>query len=249
VSGIDYDHASTPDGMRIYAVGDIHGRDDLLERMLDLVFDEIAKDKPDDYRLVFLGDYVDRGPASAQAMERLVQLTTQDQRVVALCGNHDEGFLDFLADPERADLFVNFGGFDTAASYGARLDVSSTARLLKSHADLVASMPATHLTFLRDLPRSLELGDFFFCHAGIRPGVPLADQHPHDLIWIRREFLDHPEPHPRLVVHGHTPHDKPEVRLNRVNLDTRAFDSGRLTAMVMEKREKRFLVAASDTKS
>ena len=124
------------------------------------------------------------------------------------------------------------------------LDTLTLEALERSHRELVAAMPAAHLRFLRDMPRSVAFGDFFFCHAGVRPGVPLDAQNPHALIWIRREFLDHAGLHDKVVVHGHTPVDRPEIMPNRVNIDTMAFDTGRLTALVIDGREKRFLETA-----
>jgi len=229
--------------MRLYAIGDVHGRFDCLSAMHALIAAEIARDRPADWRVIHLGDYVDRGPQSRQVLDFLAEATARAPRNVALMGNHDQGFLDFLANPADAQLFLRYGGFDTAASYGVVLDTVTEEALRRSHAELVAALPAAHLRFLRDLPRSMSFGDFFFCHAGVRPGVALDAQTPHDLIWIRREFLDHPGLHDKVVVHGHTPVGRPEILANRVNVDTMAFDTGRLTALVVEDKEKRFLEA------
>jgi serine/threonine protein phosphatase 1 len=247
VTGVHYLDAAAPDGMRLYAIGDVHGRFDCLEAMHALIAADIAASPPNDWRIIHLGDYVDRGPQSRAVIDFLADATARDPRNIALMGNHDEGFLAFLADPHAGELFLQFGGFDTAASYGVVLDVLTLDALVKSHRALVAAMPAAHLTFIRDLPRSVTFGDFFFCHAGIRPGVPLGEQSPHDLVWIRREFLNHPGLHDKVVVHGHTPHNQPEVMANRVNVDTMAFDTGRLTALVVDGREKRFLEAKAPT--
>lgn len=241
--GLAYRDAAAPDGMRLYAIGDVHGRLDLLERMHAAIAAEIGRDRPDDWRIIHLGDYVDRGPGSRQVLDLLAAANADDPRVIALLGNHDEGFLDFLADPANDRLFVGYGGFETAASYGIVLDTLTPQTLRNSHRALAAAVPAGHTAFLRALPRACAFGDFFFCHAGVRPGVRLDAQDPYDLIWIRGEFLHHPGLFDKVVVHGHTPADEPEVRPNRVNVDTRAFSSGRLTALVVEGREKRFLVA------
>lgn len=242
--GVHFLDAAAPEGMRLYAIGDVHGRFDLLTWMHTLIADELARDRPSDWRIIHLGDYVDRGPQSAQVLDFLAEATARDGRVIALMGNHDEGMLDFLADPADADLFVHYGGFDTAASYGVVLDVLTPEARADSHRRLLAAMPEEHPKFLRDLPRAVSFGDFFFCHAGVRPGVALDAQTPHDLVWIRREFLDHPGLFEKVVVHGHTPHDEPQVMANRIDVDTAAFDTGRLTALVVEGTEKRFLVAA-----
>lgn len=239
--GVHFHDAEGPEGTRLYAIGDVHGRFDCLEMLHETIAREIERDRPADWRIVHLGDYVDRGPQSARVLDFLARRGAEDARILALAGNHDEGFLDFLADPARGRLFIDHGGFDTAASYGVVLDTGSPQALQASHRALVAAMPAAHLSFLRDLARAATFGDFFFCHAGVRPGVALDEQHPHDLIWIRGEFLHHQGLFEKVVVHGHTPGRAPEVMANRVNLDTMAYDSGRLTALVVEGREKRFL--------
>jgi serine/threonine protein phosphatase 1 len=241
--GVHFLDAAAPDGMRLYAIGDVHGRLDCLTAMHDLIAAEIERDRPQDWRIIHLGDYVDRGPDSAGVLDFLAKATRGDGRILALFGNHDEGFLDFLANPNEADLFLRFGGFDTAASYGVVLDVLTGQSLAKSHRELVYAVPEGHLTFLRDRPRWLAFGDFFFCHAGVRPGVPLDSQHPHDLIWIRREFITHEGLYDKVIVHGHTPVGRPEVTANRVDVDTMAFDTGRLTALVVDGTEKRFIEA------
>ena len=240
--GVHYLDAEGPEGLRLYAIGDVHGRFDCLEKLHEMIAQEIERDRPADWRIIHLGDYVDRGPQSAQVLDFLAGRRAEDERVVALMGNHDEGFLDFLADPENGRLFIHYGGFDTAASYNVVLDTLTPETLGKSHRQLVAAMPAAHLTLLRDLPRACAFGDFFFCHAGVRPGVPLDAQNPHDLIWIRGEFLHHSDLFEKVIVHGHTPGPEPEVMGNRINVDTMAYDSGRLTALVVEGREKRFIV-------
>lgn len=233
--------------MRIYAIGDVHGCYDLLARIHRQIIAEIEQDAPADWRIIHLGDYVDRGPQSREVLDFLAKATAHDPRMIALMGNHDEGFLDFLANPTEARLFLDYGGLETAASYGVVLDASSRGAIFESHRQLLSAMPEKHLAFLHGLKRHAEFGDFFFCHAGVRPEVALADQDPHDLIWIRREFLDHPGLHDKVVVHGHTPHNQPQVMANRVNVDTMAYDTGRLTALVVDGREKRFLAATVPT--
>lgn len=243
-AGISHDDAQGPDGLRIYAIGDVHGRFDCLTKMHELIAAEIERDRPADWRIVHLGDYVDRGPGSAQVLGFLAEHCRRDARIIALAGNHDQGFLDFLVDPEEGELFIRYGGFETAASYGVVLETQSREKLAQSHRRLAAAVPAAHLAFLRGLARSCSFGDFFFCHAGVRPGVALDAQCEHDLIWIRGDFLHHAGQFGKVIVHGHTPVSQPEVLANRVNVDTRAFDTGRLTALVIDGGEKRFLVAA-----
>ncbi|MFN3548790.1 MAG: metallophosphoesterase [Mesorhizobium sp.] len=240
---VHYLEASGPKGMRLYAIGDVHGRLDLLTRMHDMIAAEIERDRPADWRVIHLGDYVDRGPDSAGVLDLLESRAKEDTRVLAVAGNHDLGFLDFLAAPTGHGLFATHGGIDTARSYGVALNVRDPAALAAGWTELAAAVPARHRAFIGELPFSLEFGDFFFCHAGIRPGVPLAAQSPADLVWIRQEFHRWPHLHPKVIVHGHTPNAEPDVLGNRVNVDTAAYATGRLTALVIEGSEKRFLQA------
>ena len=239
--GVHYRDASAPDGMRLYAIGDVHGRSDLLAKMHRRIDDEIAQDRPADWRIIHLGDYCDRGPDTRGVMELLVARMRADDRVISLKGNHDEGFRDFVAGRDSNRVFVNYGGDTTVASYGLHADFSSEDAKEATRRALVAALPASHVELLAALPTNADFGDFYFCHAGIRPGVPLERQDPHDLIWIRDEFHNDARLHPKVIVHGHTPIDAVEFRANRVNLDTRAWQSGRLSALVVNASEKRLL--------
>lgn len=230
--------------MRIFAVGDIHGRVDLLEAMHDRITDDLRSSPPDEWRIVYLGDYGDRGPDTSGVISHLIALKERDPRVITLRGNHDQAFLDFLGVGDRIRLFERYGGFQTAASYGVTADFTSPEAASATKEALVAAMPAEHLRFLAKLPLSAAFGDFFFCHAGIRPGVPLAEQDPNDLIWIRETFLNDPRLHPKVVVHGHTPVEEPEFMANRVDVDTGAYYSGLLTALVIEGKEKKVLTVS-----
>lgn len=243
MTGMHYLDARGPVGMRIYAIGDIHGHLELLSAMRARIASEIARDLPADWRIIHLGDLVDRGPDSKGVIDLLIAVTAHDSRNIVLTGNHDVGFLDFLAHPAPDGLFAHNGGAETARSYGVELDFSDRDRLRDGHAALVRAVPQSHIRFLRSLPYSATFGDFFFCHAGIRPGVPLDWQDPHDLMWIRNEFLDHPGLHPKVVVHGHTPQAEAEILPNRVNIDTGVFYSGALTALVIDGADKRLISA------
>lgn len=235
------DEARAPLGMRLYAIGDIHGCLDQLRALHALIRDEIERDAVPDWRIVHLGDYVDRGPDARGVLSFLSEARARDSRNVMLAGNHDIGFLEFLDTPSSVSLFARFGGADTARSYGVDLDFSNPARLDRSHAQLLRAMSRSHVDFLVSLDFSASFGDFFFCHAGIKPTVPLEKQDAQQLIWIREEFLDYPQLHPKVVVHGHTPCRQPEVLPNRVNVDTGCYQSGVLTAFAVEGAEKRFL--------
>jgi Calcineurin-like phosphoesterase len=238
VTGVHFLDARGPDGVRLYAIGDVHGRLDLLKAMHEQIAEDVVRRPTPDFRIIHLGDYTDRGPDSKGVLDFLVATTRNDPRNIALMGNHDEGFLDFLADGEPDGLFANNGGEETARSYGVDLDFSSAWIAKEGRDALLEAMPEVHRAFLRTLPRSIEFGDFFFCHAGVRPGVALDAQDPHDLIWIRWDFLDHPNLYEKIIVHGHTPVDEPEILPNRVDVDTGAFNTGRLTALVIDGGEK-----------
>lgn len=238
MSGVHFLDARGPDGVLIHAIGDVHGRLDLLKAMHGRIAETIEARKPRDWRIVHLGDYVDRGLDSNGVLAFLTDLAAKDSRVISLPGNHDLGLLDFLDSADPAGLFANYGGYQTALSYGVGLDLSSPRSARQSRDALAEAIPAAHLRFLGTLPRSLTLGDFFFCHAGVRPGIPLDKQDEDDLISIRWEFLDHPGLFEKVVVHGHTPAAEPEVMANRVNVDTGAFRSGRLSALVIDGEEK-----------
>lgn len=238
--GIHFLDAKGPEGVRLYAIGDVHGRLDLLEKMHAAIKEDVGRHPDKGWRIIHLGDYVDRGPDSMGVLDFLAE-ALKDERVVALAGNHDTGYLDFLAEPDGYGLFARYGGRETAQSYGVEINFSDPASLRAGHAALSKAMPRRHRDVLGHLRFSTAFGDFFFCHAGIKPGVPLDDQEPRTLIWIRDEFLDWTGLHPKVVVHGHTPSPEPEVMANRVNVDTQAYASGVLSALVIDGREKELM--------
>lgn len=240
-AGIHLKDARGPNGLRIYAIGDVHGRLDLLTRMHEAIAEHLGEQPVEDWRIVHLGDYVDRGPNSSGVLDFLTAAGQRDQRVVSLAGNHDTSFLDFLSTPNQNGLFANNGGRETALSYGIAMDFADPMGFPAQHEALCRAVPEAHRRFIEGLRFSLSLGDFFFCHAGIQPGVPLEAQDPKDLIWIRDTFLNYEGLHPKIIVHGHTPSAEPEVRPNRVNVDTGAFMSDVLTALVIEAGEKQIL--------
>lgn len=250
--GINFFEARGPEGMRLYAIGDVHGRLDLLTAMHRRIEGELERKPTADWRVIHLGDYVDRGPDSKGVIDFLIDAQKRDPRHLMLAGNHDLGFLDFLDVPDPDGLFMRYGGIQTALSYGVSLGGSSAwfgradAALRQGHAALVEAVPQNHVEFLRSLAFSVTFGDFFFCHAGIRPGIALESQSPQDLIWIREVFHDHTGLHPKIVVHGHTPVAKPEITGNRVNVDTLAWHSGNLTALVVDGAEKRILTVTGE---
>ncbi|MHA6687375.1 metallophosphoesterase [Mesorhizobium sp. A556] len=253
MSGIHFRDARAPDGMRLHAIGDVHGRLDLLAAMHAQIGTDLERDGVADWRVVHLGDYVDRGPGSKGVLDLLVAARKRDPRTVMLAGNHDLGFLEFLDHPDPASLFVQYGGVQTAKSYGVDLEQDKTGlfrhpknSLRTSHAELVEAVPASHVEFLRSLAFSASFGDFFFCHAGIRPGIALEQQDRQDLIWIRDVFHNHSGLYPKVIVHGHTPNEEAEILANRVNVDTLAYRSGRLTALVVDGAKKEILTVSED---
>jgi len=240
---MDFDQASGPDGLRIYAIGDVHGRFDLLQTMHQLIDQENEKLPPRDWVVIHLGDYVDRGPQSRQVLDLLVNASTASARIIALAGNHDFGLLEFLETGDAFGLFARNGGRQTALSYGVDIDFDDAQSVLEGWRALGQAIPSSHTQFLRGLPRSVAFGDFFFCHAGVRPGIDLDLQDPDDLIWIRGEFLNYPNLYSKVIVHGHTPVSDVDVRPNRVNLDTGAFATSRLSGLMIE-GDRKFLLEA-----
>lgn len=238
--------ARTPEGMRLYAIGDVHGCDELLADVHHKINLDLAARGTADYRIVHVGDYVDRGPDSAAVIERLARMQASDPRVVCLLGNHDALLLDFLnQEPGSGEMFFTNGGAATLASYGVQPGLFAV--ITGAHGGLARrlgeAMPAHHRDFLEKLRLSIRFGDFFFCHAGIRPGVPLDAQDAHDLIWIREDFLDSDADFGVVVVHGHTPTKgrEPDVRPNRIDIDTGAVFDGPLTCLVLDGTAVRFL--------
>lgn len=233
-------------GLRIYAVGDIHGRLDLLEAMTARIRREIDELRPERTLEIFLGDYVDRGPQSRGVVEWMAEAPLVADQRICLLGNHEDMMLRALDDRSVMANWLFNGGGETLLSYGVSArGRGGEAGLIDLQQGFRASLPGTHLEFLAGLPRSIALAPYFFVHAGIRPGRPLDKQDPEDLIWICEPFLHSGEDFGCIVVHGHTPVMNPEVRKNRVNIDTGAVFTGCLTCIVLEGAEQRFLQAVA----
>jgi len=226
-----------PDGIRIYAIGDVHGRVDLLDRSLCRIDAYRAAHRHENDFLILLGDYVDRGPASREVLE-LIVARVGTHRTIPLKGNHEALMLDFLADPSVLQAWSRFGGLQTLMSYGLKPSVDPDENERRElAADFSRALPSGHRALLEALPSSFSCGDFFFAHAGVKPGVPLSAQKEQDLLWIRDDFLRCTQDFGKIVVHGHTPVRAPEFLPNRVNIDTGAYATDRLTCIVIEGAE------------
>lgn len=227
---------------RLYAVGDVHGRLDLLDRLLALIARDLDERPSAQVFLAFLGDLIDRGPESARVIERLRQFDDFRAMRVFLMGNHEEVFLRVLeGEPGLAYSWLGFGGDACAASYGLdphqleQLDEAGIAERLN------AAVPAEHVAFLRRFGDFFAFGDYLLVHAGIRPGVPLDQQDAHDMRWIRKPFLSSRKDHGTMIVHGHTISDGIDHRSNRIGVDTGAYRSGMLSALVVDGDQRRTL--------
>lgn len=237
------DLPSIPEGHRVYAIGDIHGRLDLLDALHDRIVQDAAARAANEMTVVYLGDYVDRGPASADVIDTLLGAPLPGFDCVHLLGNHEAYLLDFLEDASVGPNWFWNGGIQTLESYGVEVesDFALADGLEDLQAALRAALPANHRAFLEGLENYRRIGDYLFVHAGIRPGVPVESQDPHDLIWIRDEFLASGADHGCVVVHGHSIGSEPELRANRIGIDTGAFMSGVLTCLALEGTGRRFL--------
>ncbi|MEI6557289.1 MAG: metallophosphoesterase family protein [Rhodospirillaceae bacterium] len=236
-----------PPGLRVYAIGDIHGRFDLLTDLLARI-DADARTLPAGGRahLVFLGDYVDRGNHSRAVLDHLIAWPHPRFEATFLRGNHEATMLQFLDDLSAGPGWLTYGGVNTLLSYGVRppVDVPARLRLAAVQYHLREAIPTAHVAFLRSLSFYIEIGSYLFVHAGIRPGVPLDQQRYEDLVWIREDFLSSTTDHGRVVVHGHTISMEAESLPNRIGVDTGAYATGRLTAAILEGDQRRFIDTA-----
>ena len=230
-----------PDGTCVYCVGDIHGRDDLLREVAERVEADLKSRSFDQAVTVFLGDYIDRGADSKRVLERLAT-NEWPTSIIALAGNHEDFLLAFLDDAEMLDFWRGQGGLETLHSYGVDVGPAMAGRDFAAvQAAFTARLPQHHRDFLKALKVSAPIGDYFFCHAGVRPGVPLERQERDDLLNIRDPFLSSKAEHGKLVVHGHTPSVAPEIHANRIGIDTGAYATGQLTCLVLEGDSMSFL--------
>jgi serine/threonine protein phosphatase 1 len=230
-----------PPDRRLYCIGDIHGRLDLLEELHEMIRQD-AEGFNGKNVLVYLGDYIDRGAQSRQVLDLLLEQPFPGFETVHLLGNHEQAMLDFLESPRDAAAWLKFGGNVTLLSYGVGVGkIINTMDIELLCEELEEKLPQNHRDFLQSCKLTYSEGNYLFVHAGIRPGVALEDQLPADLLWIRDEFICSRKRHDHIVVHGHSISAEVEWRPNRIGIDTAAYESGLLTALVLQGQDQRVL--------
>jgi serine/threonine protein phosphatase 1 len=237
------DTARVPDGIRVYAIGDIHGRNDLLQALLAKIDADDAQRGPADTHIIFLGDLMDRGPDSAGVIETAMAMKAAGKKVRFLMGNHEEVFVRACRknDPKITRFFLRIGGEATVLSYPITRMEYMTLDMEQLCERLTTLVPHEHLEFIESFEDQIVIGDYAFVHAGVRPGVPLADQKPSDLRWIREEFVEQRGDLEKVVVYGHTIYDDIEERGSRIGIDTGAYASDKLTALALEGGQRWYL--------
>ena len=228
-------------GRRVYSIGDIHGRLDLLRQLHEMIVMD-ANNFDGDRTLVYLGDCIDRGMHSCEVIDELLDVPLPGFETVHLMGNHEQTLLDFLQHPKAAAGWLAWGGRETLASYDVSLPPGfSRTNLEMLRAEFQSHLSDRHLAFYQGMQLMHKVGDYLFVHAGIRPGVPLQEQSNEDLLWIRDDFTESAQQHDHVVVHGHSISKEVEFRPNRIGIDTGAYATGVLTCLVLEEEEKRLL--------
>ena len=227
----------------IYAIGDIHGCYQLLKKTINNIENDIKKNKIKHPTLVFLGDYIDRGPDSKKVLDFLIKIKYKHKSIF-LKGNHEDVLLRFIKNHKKCSLLVINGGMPTLESYGINtkeIDPTKNKSILDSekkykkiHEQFLNNMPKSHLDFLKnELCLYYENDDYFFAHAGVRPGISLNKQSEQDLLWIREPFLSCQNKHDKLIIHGHTITNKADIQNNRIGIDTGAYHTNELTVIVL----------------
>jgi len=225
-----------PTGTRLYAIGDIHGRADLLRRIHRLIDEDTGRTPVTRTVVIYLGDYIDRGMESREVIDLMLDGPPSGFERIHLKGNHDECLARFLVDPEIGELWLSHGGDNTLRSYGVipPRSLLSSVEIRRAQQELRQALPPRHVAFFRGLKPAHVEGDYFFVHAGIRPGVSLAYQTEEDMLWIGKEFLNSDLDHGKVIVHGHSIAATPDVRRNRIGVDTGAYATGKLTCLVLQ---------------
>ena len=241
--------AKVPVGLRLYVIGDIHGRVDLLKNLMDKIHEDmekaVAADKSIQIMPVFLGDYIDRGLQSRQVLEYLLSIrhSSRYNGVIFLRGNHEQAVLDYLDDPEEGERWLQYGGVETLISYGIGFDYNAPYLLAleESARSLRHNMPETHKEFLGSLPLTYEAGDYFFAHAGVDVTKPFNEQDSRSLMFMREPFLSYSGQLEKIVVHGHTISAEPEILGHRIGIDTGAYATGKLTCLVLQDADREII--------
>jgi len=232
-----------PEGLLLYVIGDIHGRIDLLARLMKLIKTDATQHPSPKKELIFLGDYIDRGVDSKGVIDYLLTRLPKDMKITFLRGNHDDRLLNFLnGDLNQAPDWLALGGMATLVSYGINPYRANVIHDLKAlHKAMIEKIPAEHRAFLKATKIDTTRGDYYFVHAGVRPGVPIEKQTSEDRLWIRHDFLGSAHDHGKVIVHGHSILPEPDIQHNRVGIDTGAYATGILTCLVLQGSTQRFL--------
>ncbi|MFC1797338.1 metallophosphoesterase family protein [Pseudomonadota bacterium] len=230
-----------PAGRRLYSIGDIHGRLDLLQNLHRMIEDD-ACDFAGGKVLIYLGDYIDRGEQSKEVIDHLLKSPLPGFETVYLLGNHEQTLLDFLEYPKAAASWLSFGGRACLASYGVEINLKYKYKEISEIRDILKEkLPDNHLDFFHSCKLFHVEGSYCFVHAGIRPQVPLGEQRNEDLLWIRDDFTNSHHIHDHVVVHGHSISQQVQFLPNRIGIDTGAYQTGVLTALVLEGKQQRLL--------
>ena len=237
--------ARVPEGERLYVIGDIHGRLDLFRALRDAIEEDDAGEPDGETTVILLGDLVDRGPDSAGVVKS-ARKWGENRKVRYLAGNHEEMFLQSFEDREILRHFLKHGGKETILSYGLDRKTYSRMKMSELQEAMKEAVPKKDRKFLQSFEDMIVVGDYVFVHAGINPKLALDEQKPSDLRWIRERFLKHEDPFSHVVVHGHTIFEDVQHREHRIGIDTGAFRTGRLTALVLEGSSRRTIQAVAD---
>jgi len=238
---------SLPPGERVYAIGDVHGRLDLLAVLVEQIAADDAARGAATTHVLLLGDLIDRGRDSAAVVRRIMAGDRRFASFGALKGNHEASLLSVLeGDTRWLESWLTYGGRATLVSWGVAGAVIDNGEPAEIAAAAACAVPPAEWRWLAGLPSSQRHGDYFFAHAGIRPGIPIAVQTDADLLWIRHEFLADARDHGACIVHGHTISPEPESRGNRIGIDTGAYRTGTLTAVGLEADRRWFLATGAE---
>lgn len=244
---ITIEQAAVPDSVRVYAVGDVHGRHDLLIKLFAQIEADAREAPEQQCELIFLGDYIDRGLYVRQTLDWLIEFPQRAEsknfRLTCLRGNHEELLLKFLKDPDSGQVWLENGAYETLLSFGLKLSSPRPKPETFKHLSeqLHSKLEGKYLKFLSERGLARTVGDYFFCHAGIDPDRPIKSQQSQSLLWIRDRFLQSDKKFEKIIVHGHSISALPDVRPNRIGIDTGAYGTGRLTALVLSGNNRRFL--------